>query len=201
LQFEVRGTLSEVIRIRSDKAGGGRRSERDTRRPSLLSLSMDDRGSKQRATTRFGLAHPSHRHNRLNTDLKDTRHRLLYYYSIVNGSHGFYGTDHGLFAFTITNNKMKSSTRNTDEELLRNDNVNDNVPTTNHDNNHTNNKDASSKHLPHRSKSRTDIWLERASNMPLVAALLAPLSTLLDIPALTVSLPKTNEEWDRVERA
>jgi hypothetical protein len=84
---------------------------------------------------------------------------------------------------------MKSSTRNTDEELLRNDN--DSVPTPNHDNNHNNNKDASSKHLPHRPKSRTDIWLERASNMPLVAALLAPLSTLLDIPALTVSFPKT----------
>jgi hypothetical protein len=95
-----------------------------------------------------------------------------------------------LFALTTTNNKMKSSTRNTDEELLRNDN--DSVPTpTNHDNNHPTNKDASSKHLPHRSKSRTDLWLERTSNMPLVAALLAPLSTLLDIPALTVSLPKT----------
>lgn len=86
---------------------------------------------------------------------------------------------------------MKSSTRNTDEELLRNDNVNDSVPTPTHPDKHTTHNNASSKHLPRRSKSRTDIWLERASNMPLVAALLAPLSTLLDIPALTVSLPKT----------
>lgn len=38
-----------------------------------------------------------------------------------------------------------------------------------------------------RTKSRTTLVLERASSLPLIAALLAPLSTLLDIPAMTVS--------------
>ena len=189
MQFEVQEDALGSNSISIGLGRGGRRRKIYASPLCPFPWTMDDQGSEQRATTRFGLAHPSHQHDRLNTDQRDARHRLSYYSPIANGSYGIRSPDHGLFAFTTTNNKMKSSTQNTDEELLRNDNVNDNVPTPNHPDKHTNtNKNAASKHQPHRSKSRTDIWLERASNMPLVAALLAPLSTLLDIPALTVSL-------------
>ena len=37
-----------------------------------------------------------------------------------------------------------------------------------------------------KAESRKRLWLNRASSLPLIAALLAPLSTLLDIPAMTV---------------
>ena len=39
----------------------------------------------------------------------------------------------------------------------------------------------------HQHFRRPDDWSRRLNSMPLVAALLAPLSTLLDIPAMTVS--------------
>jgi len=39
----------------------------------------------------------------------------------------------------------------------------------------------------HKHLRRPDDWSRRLNSMPLVAALLAPLSTLLDIPAMTVS--------------